>query len=280
MGFTGVVPQTVCRILSGIDCNEVVTPDEERCPYGHELLPRDYEQQVAAPTAETGRRGHHLREQFDYETLESDDEVVIRLRTRPGNVYATRRAIEEFAAHHGVSEDEARGELFVLLQKGANEGTLFRRDTGYFRLRYEKFDAILDPTASVLVAYRTRHYERTPSEVVAGVRSRFGQNRRGASYLREGAILSPDELRSRVSTTDFEVSERLLRKVVRRTGRSIDEETATLREELRATQDDAQWSLSKDKQTYTLIIGARRFRLAADQALLLEAWTSTARSVT
>lgn len=269
MGFTGSVPHTICRVLSGVDCNEQVTPDDERCPRGHDLLPREYEQQVTAPARSRVVHRHPLREQFDYATLESDAEVRERLASQPSNLYVTRRAVEEFESHHGVAQDEARGELFVLVEKALETGTMVRLEGGYFRLRYEKFDAILDPGASALVAYRTRHYERTPTEVARGIESRFG--RQANLYTRSGPVLRPEELLGK-ATAGWSVDDRFLQRHARRIKRTPESAAAELITELRSIHSTAEWNLSENAQTYVVTNSSRRYRLAADRPLLLAAW--------
>jgi len=176
--FRGTVPVTTCGRLSGQDCAEIVTPDDETCPAGHPIPTREL---PARPegifTGARARRpqivGNH---QVEYVALGNETEIAARLAAHPNDLDVSRRACEECADHHGIDQDAARAELRLLVSAGAAAGHLRRTPGGYWYVRHEHFTAYLDPACRIVVRYSTLHYERTPSEVLAGIPSRFGRD--------------------------------------------------------------------------------------------------------
>lgn len=83
------------------------------------------------------------------------------------------RAQSAFAEHHRVTAVRAIEEIRLLARKAITDGCYHRAPNGFHELGYEKFRIRVTPDAEMVTGYWTRHFERMPSQVIAGVKSRF-----------------------------------------------------------------------------------------------------------
>ncbi len=93
-----------------------------------------------------------------------------------------------FTSYHGVSADEAIANVRLLLKLAAQKGTHVQRQSGTHGLRWCGYEAVLTPDLSTVIHYQTHHYERTPSMVAEGVRSRFRKARTRAADRTKGPV--------------------------------------------------------------------------------------------
>jgi len=121
----------------------------------------------------------------------------------PGVVQVGPSAVEQFMTRHRVDADVAIGELFDLLDDAAERGSRDTERGGRHVLRVNACTVKLAADGRTLVRYSTLHVERTPSQVRAGVPSRFGANRKtGSRRRREFLGLSPDERAALLSSME------------------------------------------------------------------------------
>jgi hypothetical protein len=273
MGFRGTVPRVPCGQLSGEACAELVRADDESCALGHRLPTRELPPVPEGVATGLGRRRPALagREQVQFVTLEDEEAVVSRLALSADDLRVSRRALNECAEHHRIDEDRARAEMRLLVTSAARTGAIRRLQSGYWLVDHEKFAMRLDPSAQVIVSYGTRHYERTPSEVLGGAPSRFGRQKRPPRV--PGVVLPLDELKGRLAT-DPELSERLVSVWARRRKISNEEASAELAAELRADALSGAWTEADPPGTWLLFGTDRVWRIAADAPLALATWAA------
>jgi len=266
-----------CGHLTGTDCAELVTPDDEQCPAGHLIPTREAPQLPDGIATYIGpRRPRSVgREQVQYITLAANDReaVLARLTGRPNDVAISRRACEQCASHHGIEDSAARAELRLLVVTGAAAGHCHQTATGYWRVQHQKFVATLDPSATIVVAYSTRHYERTPSEVFAGVPSRFGQ---AVPTCPSGPPLELEQLRQAVVSAPV-ISERLINAWVHRYQCEPSVAAVTLTSKVVVAAAQGRWEQSPD-HTWMLTHDSQVWRVAPDAPVIMATWPAPAPS--
>jgi hypothetical protein len=270
MVFRGTVPNVRCGRISGFDCDEIVSADDEACSLGHVLPTR------LAPGLPPGlssgpgpkRAGRLYEAQVEHVSVASADEVLSRLARRPNELVVSRRACQQLAEHHGVEEDLARAELRSLVKRAAEAGHVDESHGGYWQLDFKGFSVRMDPAARVIVSYATRHYERTPSEVLDGKESRFRQNRH-SRYVAVGPHLPLDELQTLVASAPV-ISERLATSWAKRRGCSPEEATSELVALVAADATNGVWE--KAGECWMLDGSDQRWRIAPDEPRVIATW--------
>ena len=276
-GFKGTVPVVACRLLSGLDCSEQVTPDDAYCRAGHPVPTRELPVSPYGFSTDVGPRRpqYAIREQVNFVTMADEPTVAAKLAARPNDLVVSRRACDQCATHHGIDEDAARAELRLLVGTGATLGKCQQTATGYWRVDYKNFVAVLDPSARVIVSYATRHYERTPSEVFRRTPSRFGKRMgirpgKAIGIRTFGPPLELDELR-RALTEGPTISERLAGAWAHRSGCEPGPAAADLAERASDAGARGLWERAPDG-SWVVTWGDQVWLIAPDGPLVLATW--------
>ena len=87
------------------------------------------------------------------------------------------------------------------------EGGYVRLGSGGHLFKALGYQVMLSPDGSTIVTYRTNHYERTPSEVFAGVKSRFGAGKQQLATQRVifGPPVPPEVLRHQIESNEVQI---------------------------------------------------------------------------
>lgn len=194
--FVGKVPQVPCKSLSGVDCDRSVTPDDEHCGDPTHVLPtRDL---PSMPEGVSGARVNRPR------LAVVDDYVVVGVGVgdRPldpatfdfNQTHVAQVVVDGFTLHHGVDEEVARAEVRAFARDAIAAGRHRQEADGKHLLDWRGIRVRLSADGAAILSYRTLHYERLPSEVLAGRPSRFGKRSRSRAVSRTSDDSSSDEL--------------------------------------------------------------------------------------
>jgi len=124
----------------------------------------------------TGQRRPTLIVDEDYDLIFDDESEYegIEPSIEPGSLVVSATAQRSFTTRHEVMPDVAIAEILVVAAEAVAHGKTTRREDGRIVLEVEQFILYLSPNGKTVIGYRTRHYERTPTQVFSGVPSRFG----------------------------------------------------------------------------------------------------------
>lgn len=264
--FTGTVPTTKCRRLSGEDCDLLVSADDEYCGVGHELKTREVPAVDLHISGQLQRRRRTtIAEDFDAVTFEEDEAVIARIVAYPDHLAVAKKAVEACAEHHGVDEERARAEIRLLVTRALAEGRWRRAQNGFWLIDFNGMQALLPPAGQVVLSYRTRHYERLPSEVIAGVPSRF-RSSKATEPEPIGDTLPFDEFLSRVQDPEF--SHRLIASWTKRFGNETE-----LRASFLIDLNAGHWEIGEKPNTWVLRNSERCWAVRADNAFVSATWS-------
>jgi hypothetical protein len=211
----------------------------------------------------------------DYEQVSFEDEaaIVARIVADPSRLGVARAAVEACAEHHGVDNERARAELRLLCATALAAGAYQRSDTGFWVIRFKRMTARLTPPGGAVVSYATRHYERLPSEVIAGDPSRFGRDR---DRPPAGPPLSIEDIRARLGD-DPRFSERLVASWSKRRQLDSDDAVGELAELVAADLINGAWRKPPDRSgNWELTTATRAWAIRADTALVVATWDPAA----
>lgn len=107
------------------------------------------------------------------------------------DVSVTRSAVQWYANHHGTTIQEAEAQIRSLLEDILLTGQTMHNERGFWRLQtagrnggVSGYGLSMDPECGKVLAYHTRHRERTYAQVKAGVKSRTSQKPTGSARRR------------------------------------------------------------------------------------------------
>jgi hypothetical protein len=172
----------------------------------------------------------------------------------------TRTTVEGCAEHHGVAMERARAEIRLLVATAVSRGAWRRSRQGFWMIDFMGMNSVLLPAGTVVISYKTRHYERLPSEVISGLPSRFGKR----STDRQDRGLSLPQILERVQDPCF--SDRL---VTSWTGRFGD--GRELRQQFLAALSEGAWERDSTPGTWVLRAGECCFAVR-DNGTVVAAW--------
>jgi hypothetical protein len=181
-----------------------------------------------------------------------------------------------FTAHHGTDALSAIQELRLLAAEALANGKYERQDDGFHRLRYRQFSLTLSPDGKAVTRY-SNHYERTPSEVLSGKRSRF---RKGGGPRVEREPGPPRPLPDLIAVFDpdsVKIAQTALALYAKRMGLDPNNEAseALMREELRQAAASCTWRESDRGPTaYVLETPARHWVVASDDGTIITHYQS------
>jgi hypothetical protein len=158
-----------------------------------------------------------------------------------------------FTQHHGVTPEVAIDEIRFLARHAIEHGNCSRTPRGRQRLSVEKFVLVIDATGKMVLGYRTRHFERVPSQVFGGVPSRFGAARRAQRATRvvwdRGTSLATEEARASFDPSAVIVLPGALHSYAKSSGglnKNDPDTLMSLRERLTADSFGGEWSPGND----------------------------------
>ena len=178
--FSGDSRRLFCRDVTGLDCSRVMEDDAENCgieshvrivPVGALLGDSDYRTRSSFH-----RRKLIVDEDYDLIFDESRDAVEFDKSTfNPKDLWVATKVQKEFTGYHKCSADIAISNIRLLVEKSIQNGNYHKLSSGGHLFSWHGYLAILTPDLRTVVRYRTTHYERTPRQVVDGVKSRLAK---------------------------------------------------------------------------------------------------------
>jgi hypothetical protein len=280
--YKGSVPTVRCCEVSGADCNRTMALDAEDCGIpGHVRLRSAAKAEADDVFASrSGRRKPRLTVNEDYDLIRPErnpdaDRAMPDLDPatfHTSNVWVGTKIQRGFTAHHGTDAQTAIGEVRFFIQEALANGTYERLHSGFHRLEYKEFAVWLSPDGDTVTGYSTRHYERTPSQVLGGVHSRFGKRRRVGIPREPGPPIPLPELVATFDPATVEITVSALSLYATRAGLDLDDDAteAALRSELTQAATTGSWRVSDRGPTaYVLETPARHWIVAADRGTVL-----------
>jgi len=280
--FKGSVPSLPCRDVSGADCDRMVPGDAVHCGYPeHARLsvaesPKYDEDFVSRP----GRRKAKLTVNEDYDLLGPERDLETD-RALPdldpetldsSRLWVGTKVQQGFTAHHGTDAQTAIDELRFFVGEALNKGRYTRLDDGCHRLSYRSFSVLLSPDGGTVISYSTLHYERTPRQVLEGVRSRFGRGRNGGVHREPGPPLTLSELVSTFDPATVPIVHTALSLYAKKAGIEGSDEAVevAMRAELAQAADSGTWRESERGPTaFVLETPARHWIVGADDGTII-----------
>ena len=192
--FSGDSRRLFCRDVTGLECSRVMEDDAENCgieshvrimPIGAYFGDSSYRTRSSFH-----RRKLTVDEDYDLIFDESQDAVDFDKSTfNPKNLWVATKVQKEFTAYHKGSAEDAISNIQLLIEKSIQKGKYYKLRRGGHLFRWSGYLAILTPDLRTVVRYRTNHYERTPRQVVNGVKSRLAKNVRLRGPVPESIML-------------------------------------------------------------------------------------------
>lgn len=180
--FKGDSRRIACRDVTGCDCNRVMDDEAENC--GDPTHVRKIQPGEFLGDAEFRTKSSFLRmkltvnEEYDLIFDEASDAVEFDKESfKPGELWVSTKVQEEFTAYHDCSAEVAIENLRLLVERSINDGKYYSYDWGGHCFTWRGFVAIVSPNLQTVIRYQTRHYERTPKQVIEGVKSRLSKRR-------------------------------------------------------------------------------------------------------
>jgi hypothetical protein len=182
--FIGASRKLFCRDFTGQDCDRIMESEAENC--GIESHVR-----IVPPGALTGDASFRTRSSFhqrklivdeDYDLIfdESRDAIDFDKSTFSSKeLWVATKVQREFTSYHKCEAAEAISNIRLLIEKSVQEGKYQKLSWGGHLFTWSGYLAIVTSDLQTVVRYRTRHNERTPQQVVDGVRSRLSKKRKG-----------------------------------------------------------------------------------------------------
>lgn len=181
--FVGKVPEVRCGSLSGFPCDRLVTPDDENCGDPTHVLPtRDL---PPPPEGVSGARVRppRLAVVDEYVVISGPARVLDPATFDLNKVHVAKVVVDGFVSHHGVDEEVARAEVRAFAKAAVDAGKQRQEPDGTHILAWHGIRVRLSADGAAVLSYRTFHYERLPSEVLAGSPSRFrGRHAKGRQW--------------------------------------------------------------------------------------------------
>lgn len=259
--FVGSVPEVRCGSLSGFPCDRLVTPDDEHCGDPSHVLPTRDLPPLPAGVSGARLRRPRLAVVDDYVVTGGPVRELDPMTFDPNQVHVARVVVDGFISHHGVDEETARAEVRAFAKAAVDAGKHRQRDDGAHLLDWHGIRVLMSGDGGAVLGYRTFHYERLPSEVLAGRPSRFGGRRgkgrpRRAPDDRGSDELSESELLALMRGGKARIAERVVSLYARRigAGKNLDAAEEPLRAELAAAAAEATTPLPRAERGDSLVL--------------------------
>ena len=286
--FQGTVPTVPCEEVSGIrGCRRPVPLGAEHCGIPEHAVAHP-ESKTRPGRAYVSNRGKRptitVKEDFDLIGEEvgphfGTDEAIALPDLDPedfdpSSLKVATRCQTEFTGHHQVTPEVAIEEIRQFAEYALRQGDYERLDDGGHYLSRDGFTIWLSPDALMVTGYRTLHFERTPSQVRGGVRSRFKgrRNVKGSRPLVAGSrSIRLDEMGATVDPACIAISASAMNSFAKSHGTRAKDPLVEgwLRQELRQALGLGTWARAKDSGAYVLRSNDRGRVFTDDGRLLL-----------
>jgi hypothetical protein len=285
--FRGTVPTVKCRDVTGIDCDREISFDADHCGDPSHVRQEGKRSEPGSSYISNRKQRDHptLTVREDYELFEDlergegrDSEAD---RAWPdldaGSFDAEHlqvgiKAQKAFTAHHHVGASVAIDEIKMLAEYAMRRGKYLRHPSGFHRLEAKKFRVNVTPDGRMVTNYSTRHFERMPSQVIGGMRSRFGPE--GKRRHEPGPPLSLDELRGSFDPATITVLPRAVSGFAKRMGldKKVPETADLLRRTLGESARQGHWSVGDREGAFVVESPPWVWLIAADDGTLITVW--------
>lgn len=271
-------PKLRCRELTGADCDRPVAIDAQNCGIPEHVVPPQPERMAPGRTSlPMGIARPRLTVDEDFDLIDDDDDddddeyvddVIPPIHS--GSLLVSATAQRAFTTRHQVLPEVAIREIRFLAAKAVEKGGVVRQDSGRLTLTAEKFTIYLSPNGRTVVGYRTRHYERTPTQVFARQPSRFGAGRAVRPPDR-GEPLPIDLLRSTVDPSRVRMSSMATSQFAKCLGSGTkDPQVApTMRRFYIQAFEHGVWSTGRDRSSYEVVHLGTRWVVASDSGAVI-----------
>lgn len=284
--YKGTAPRIRCRDVSAANCNRWMPLDAEHCGNSEhvrlnwETKPSAEAEFVSRPGARPSVRRPTLTVDEDFDLIGPGrdidaDQAAADLDPETfdaSDLWVGIKVQKAFTAHHGTDAYTAISEVRLLAGEALSKGRYDRQDDGFHRLRYKQFALTLSPDGKAVTRYATFHYERTPSEVMTGKRSRFRKGG-GTKVKREPGPPTPlPELVENFNPEAVEIAETALTLYAKRMGLDPDDEApeAAMRSELGLAAATGTWRHSdRGPSAYVLETPSRHWIVASDDGTII-----------
>lgn len=184
--FRGKVPSFLCSDVTSADCDVVFRADAPHCGNpDHHLEPiRGTPNSIPRPVRQKAR----LVVNEDYDLVE-DDETERDLDPDtfdPEDVWVSRDVQSVFTWHHNTSPEDAIENVRLVIRLAVHDvsGNYYLHRNGLHEFRWRGSYVAVTPNLACAVRYTTKHFERTPLDILNGVPSRSTRPERSRSGSR------------------------------------------------------------------------------------------------
>jgi len=212
--FSGDSRRLFCRDVTGMECSRVMEDDAENCGIESHVrivpIGAYFGDSSFRTKSSFHRRKLTVDEDYDLIFDESRDAVDFDKSTfNPKDVWVATKVQKEFTAYHKVRVADAISNIQLLIEKSIQKGKYVKLNWGGHLFTWRGYLAILTPDLRTVVRYRTNHYERTPAQVVNGVKSRLAKKARLRGPVPDSITLGVIVDGTVSSTVDFGVFVRI-----------------------------------------------------------------------
>ncbi|MCX6529280.1 MAG: S1 RNA-binding domain-containing protein [Actinobacteria bacterium] len=192
--FIGDSRRLFCRDVTGLECSRVMQDEAENCGIESHVRIVPIGAYFGDPSYRTRSSFHRRKlivdEDYDLVFDESRDAVDFDKSTfNPKDLWVSTTVQKEFTAYHKGSAEDAISNIQLLIEKSIQKGNYYKLSRGGHLFKWKGYLAILTPDLRTVVRYQTSHYERTPRQVVDGVKSRLRKNKPSRGPIPDSIML-------------------------------------------------------------------------------------------
>lgn len=277
--YRGHIPSVRCRDLSGMDCNMVMLVTAEHCG-DPSHIPIRPDPKPTEPMFISNRKAPFRRptltvsEEFDFFIKRDRDADRALPDLTPdtfdvNELQVSTKAQVMFVKHHNVSESDAIEEIRLVAQQAMTRGKYHRESTGFHRLVFSGYTLRVTPDGEMVTKYKTLHRERTPSQVLAGVPSRFVKHKKQLLPL-SCPIRSVEELSQSFDPTSAPLLPRAIRSFMKYSGMSKEDPDVEqkLRLALARACDKGTWGQGNSDGRYLLFDDKYTWVIGSDEVVI------------
>ncbi len=192
--FLGESRRLFCRDVTGLECSRAMDGDAENCGIESHVRNVPIGDYFGDPNYRTRssfyRRKLTVDEEYDLIFDESRDPVDFDKSTfNPKDLWVATAVQKEFTAYHQGSAEDAISNIQLLIEKSIQKGKYYKLTRGGHLFKWSGYLAVVTPDLRTVVRYQTSHYERTPRQVVDGVKSRLAKKKRSRGPIPDSIML-------------------------------------------------------------------------------------------
>jgi predicted RNA-binding protein with RPS1 domain len=153
----------LCREVSGYDCDQRMTRNADHCGNPDHVSQFDPDNARFPAKSMTHRASVSCQEGI------ATDGVFALAKFNTNAVTFSRNIQEQFTSYHGVEPGEAVTNLTLVISQSVSTGEPLRVEGGRWKFEWRGYVVFTSPDLKAAVQYRTRHFGRTPQQLVAGL---------------------------------------------------------------------------------------------------------------